>query len=479
MKEKLIPVWWLAQRELRDQMRDWRILFPLLAIIFMIPLLMNFTAETSVELAHKYDVELPLERLVPLAILLIGFFPVTVALVVALESFVGEKERGSIEALLSTPFLDWQIYIGKFFVGVVFPLLASYASIIFYIFMSQRQGLTLPSLGFLVPLLVLAAMHALLMVSSAIAISAQSSSVQAANLLVSFIVLPVAFLIQGESILAFGENEYLLWLVVFAILILIILLIRVGLAHFQREYLLGREVDSINLKWIGRTLRDSFIGDVKTPLEWYKVQVGASLQKIKTPLLLLSISAVFISIASYQVTSSLLPAELTDREVLSESEMKETINDVQSVLGLPTDEIEITFGFIFLHNIRAVFFMFFLGLLSLGILGELAFVVNIGIIGAVFAVLDGIGMPVTTLFLAGVLPHGIFEIPAIIFVAAAILYFGAVMVTPNPERTMGTVFVHAISDGLKIGVGIVFPLLFIAALIEAYITPQILAHFIQ
>ena len=112
----------------------------------------------------------------------------------------------------------------------------------------------------------------------------------------------------------------------FAVLIIAILLIRVGLAHFQREYLLGREIDSINLKWLGRTFRDSFIGEAKTPFEWYKVQVGASLQKIKTPLLLLSISAVFISIASYQVTSALLPAEIVEKIELSDGEIKDNVD---------------------------------------------------------------------------------------------------------------------------------------------------------
>jgi len=479
LKEKLTPVWWIAQRELIDQFRDWRILFPLAVLTFLFPPLMNLVAGSAVEFAAKYGGELILDRLVPFSILIIGFFPVTAALVVALEAFVGEKERGTIEALLGAPFLDWQLYLGKFFVGVVFPLLASYTSIAIYIFMVKKQDLSLPSPNLMAQLLILAAVHALLMVAGAIAISTQSTSVRAANLLASFIILPVAFLLQAESFFVFWGNDYLLWLVAFAVLIIAILLIRVGLAHFQREYLLGREIDSINLKWLGRTFRDSFIGEAKTPFEWYKVQVGASLQKIKTPLLLLSISAVFISIASYQVTSALLPAEIVEKIELSDGEKEQFLDKLQSAIGLPSDETEISFGFIFFHNIRAVLVMFLLGLLSLGILGELAFVVNIGIIGSVFAVLDGVGMSASTLFIAGVLPHGIFEIPAIIFASAAILYFGAIMVTPNPERTMGVVFVHAISDWLKISVGIILPLLLVAALIETYITPQILAYFVQ
>ena len=477
MREKLTPVWWLVQRELKDQFRDWRILLPLASLTFFFPLLMNIVAERAVEFAAKYGGELILDRLVPFSILIIGFFPVTIALVVALESFVGEKERGTIEALLGTPFLDWQLYLGKFFVGVIFPLLASYASIALYIFIVQKQDLALPSPNLLAQLLVLAAVHALLMVAGAITVSVQSTSVRAANLLASFIILPVTLLIQLESSLIFWGNDYILWLVVLTILIVTTLLVRVGMAHFQREYLLGREIDSINLKWVGRMLRDAVIGDAKTPIEWYRLQVGASWRKIKMSTLLLVILTVFGSLAAYQFTSSLIPAEFIEKIKLSDEEAEQSLEKIQSAIGLPPDETEITFGFIFSHNIRAVLAMFFFGLFTLGILGELAFVINIGIIGAVFAVLDGAGLPVTTLFIAGVLPHGIFEIPAIILVGASILYFGAIMVTPNPEKTIGVVFIHAISDWFKIGVGIVFPLLFIAALIEAYITPQILAYF--
>ncbi|MBT7073706.1 MAG: ABC transporter permease subunit, partial [Anaerolineae bacterium] len=462
-----------------DQFRDWRILFPLLILTFIFPPLMNVVAGRAVSFAHQYGGELILDRLVPFSILIIGFFPVTVSLVVALESFVGEKERGTIEALLGTPFLDWQLYLGKFLVGVIFPLLASYSSIAFYLFMVKKQDLALPPTNLMIELLVLAAAHAFLMVSGAIAISTQSTSVRAANLLASFIVMPVAILIQGESVLVFWGNDHLLWLAIFAIMVMAVLLIRVGIAHFQREYLLGREIDTISLKWIWHTFRTSFLGEVQTPLEWYQAQVRGSLRKMKMPLILLSALAILGSIGAYHITSALMPAEIIERAAFSEGEIKNALNEFQAAAGLPSDEIEITFGFIFTHNVQALLVMFLLGLLSFGILGELAFVINIGVFGALFAVLEAFGLPATTLFLAGVLPHGIFEIPAIVFGSAGVLYFGAVMVTPNPSRTMGEVFIHAISDWLKIGVGIVLPLLFISALIEVYITPKILLYFTQ
>ena len=100
MFNKLRPVWLVAQRELRDKFRDWRVLAPMSILTLGFPFLMNEFAKQTVDFLNQYNANLILDRLVPFSIMIIGFFPITVALVVALESFVGEKERGTI---LATP----------------------------------------------------------------------------------------------------------------------------------------------------------------------------------------------------------------------------------------------------------------------------------------------------------------------------------------------------------------------------------------
>ena len=69
-------------------------------------------------------------------------------------------------------------------------------------------------------LLTLTTAHAVLMVSAAIVISVQSTSVRAANLLASFVVIPVAILMQGESVLLFWGTDQVLWLAVAAVIIM-------------------------------------------------------------------------------------------------------------------------------------------------------------------------------------------------------------------------------------------------------------------
>ncbi|MDO9348276.1 MAG: ABC transporter permease subunit, partial [Anaerolineales bacterium] len=197
--EQLSLVWLIARRELRDQFRDWRIIFPMIVLTIFFPFLMNFTAREVLDFVSQYGANLIGERLVPFLLMVVGFFPITVSLVIALEAFVGEKERGTIEPLLSSPLKDWQLYLGKLIAATSVPLLAAYLGISVYLIGLRVQHIPFPDLGLLVQTITLTSVQAVLMVSGAIVISTQATSVRAANLMSSFVVIPMALLIQGES----------------------------------------------------------------------------------------------------------------------------------------------------------------------------------------------------------------------------------------------------------------------------------------
>jgi stage II sporulation protein M len=114
------------------------------------------------------------------------------------------------------------------------------------------------------------------------------------------------------------------------------------------------------------------------------------------------------------------------------------------------------------------------GLLSFSVLGILLYLVNISLIGGLFGAVELLGISPWPLFLAGVLPHGVFEIPALMIGSAAVLYIGVGLVTPQTGKSLGEVVIELLADWTKIFIGIVVPLLAVAALIEAYITPAIL-----
>ena len=476
MFNKFRLVWLVAGRELKDQFRDWRVLTPMIILVLCFPVLMNEFAKQTVDFLNQYDANLILDRLVPFSIMIIGFFPITISLVVALESFVGEKERGTIEPILSAPLDNWQLYFGKLLVGVATPLVASYLSIFLYLLMILQQGLSMPSVSVMVQLFFLTTAHATLMVSAAIVISVQSTTVKAANLLASFIVIPVAILMQGEAVMLFWGNEQVLWLAVAGVMIISLLLIRVGIAHFQREYLLGREIDTINMRWVWSTFWKNFLGGASSFFDWSRRVLGTAVRRI-APAFLATLLIAAVSIwMGYDWVMDNVPEVLSkvppDR-LQSLAARASEVPDLSSLQG------SLSAPFLFLNNTRAVTVIFFAGLFSFSVLGVILYMVNIGLIGGVFALLQLLGVQPWPIFLAGVVPHGVFEIPALMFGSAVVLYMGVSIVTPQTGKSMGEVIIELFADWAKIFFGLVVPLLAAAAVIEAYVTPSLLIGVIQ
>jgi len=473
VKKNFTQIWLVASRELRDQMRDWRIIFPMIALTVFFPFLMIFTARFAMDFVNKYGAGLVGERMVPFLLMVVGFFPVTVALVVALEAFVGEKERGTIEPLLSSPLADWHLYLGKLFAGTVFPIIAAYLGISVYLFGLWRSNVPLPDGSMLVQTIVLTTAQGVLMVSGAILISAQSTTVRGANLLASFIIIPIAILIQGESILMFWGTNEVLWLAVIAVSIISALLIRLGLAHFRREGLIGREIDMLNLRYMGVIFKNRFIGEARRPWDWYKA-TSRTLYGMRYSVLIVIIIGVVTAFGAYYFAISKLPALLGS---LNTGDSRAIIDLATERLNLKTPEI--SFRYIFLNNIRALVVMLIFGVLTFSVGGMLAFLVNIGLVGAVLGFAGELGFSPGMMFAVGVLPHGIFEITAIVIACAAILHLGVVLVTPDPNRTISQVLVESIADWFRVMAAFGLPLLVVAALIESKITPQLINAFLK
>lgn len=465
------PAWLIARRELRDQMRDWRILTPLILLTVGFPFLMNSFAYSAVELTNQYGGDLIVDRLVPFSILIIGFFPITISLLGALESFVGEKERGTIEPLLGSPLADWQLYLGKLFAGIAGPLASSFTSIAIYLAIVSRQQLNMPGPEIFAQLFLLTIAHALLMVSAAIVISIQSTSVRAANLLASFIIVPVTMLMMGETALFIRLNNRVLWMAVLAVIIMAGLLVRLGLAHFQREYLLGREIDMLNIRWVWLTFWSYFKGGADSVWTWYRDSVRAALWKIRKPAALLAFFMAAGIAVAYFWTLKNLPNYLASSDPQEIAEFQDRIFNAGGI-----NDDNLSAPYLFFHNVQATLAIGFFGLFSFGVLAVILYLINTSVIGGLFGFFKLQGYEILPLFINGILPHGIFEIPALLLSCAAVLHAGLILVTPQEQRTIGDVLLEALADWARIYIGAVTPLLAIAAVIESYITPWLLAN---
>jgi uncharacterized membrane protein SpoIIM required for sporulation/ABC-type transport system involved in multi-copper enzyme maturation permease subunit len=456
----------ITRREVRDQFRDWRIIFPVLVLTLVFPSLMNFTARQAMNFVQKYDAPIVAERLIPFLLMVVGFFPISVSLVIALESFVGEKERHSIEPLLCSPLTDLQLYLGKLLAAMVPPLLASYLGILVYLIGVYFQLGWTPPLMLLVQILLLTTVQAVLMVSGAVVVSSQTTSVRAANLLASFIIIPMAFLIQGESIVMFWARYSILWWAILGQLLITSLLIRTGIAYFNREEMLGRELDTIKLGWAWNEIRRGFTGGAHSILEWYRREIPAALWSIRIPVLVSALSLVIGILAGVSLAEQFrLPPNLISFDRINKGFIE----------GLQVAHFYSTSGtaIVWFQNIRAVLIASVLGVFSFGVLAVLILMLPLAIIGYVAANIYLSGSSVFTFLAALVLPHGLFEIPAMILAGAAILNLGATLTAPAQGKTIGEAWLQALAKWAKVMLGVVIPLFLIAAIVEVFITPQV------
>jgi uncharacterized membrane protein SpoIIM required for sporulation/ABC-type transport system involved in multi-copper enzyme maturation permease subunit len=467
LRRQMNPALIITQREVRDQFRDWRIIFPVIVLTIFFPALMNFTAGQLVGFVERYGAPIIGDRLIPFLLMVVGFFPISVSLVIALESFVGEKERGSIEPLLSSPLRDWQLYLGKLLAAMAPPLTASYLGIGVYLAGVYFKVGWRPEPILLIQILLLTTVQALVMVSGAVVVSSQTTSVRAANLLASFIIIPMALLIQGESVVMFWGRYNILWWAIAGLVVIAGLLIRSGVAHFSREELLGRELDTLNLKWGWKIFARSFTGEASSPGEWYRHTLGLVSGKMRTPVLIMvGALAAGLLIGAGQARVFVLPPKLLSWDNLNEG-FVEGLKSLRfySVAGI---------GTVWLHNVRSIVLASLLGLFSFGVLGIIVLMAPIMLIGYFMASVATAGLSPLTFFSAFVLPHGVLEIPAMVLAGAAILRLGATLAAPAHNQTVGEAMLTSLGDWARVVVGLVLPLLAGAAVLEVLVTPQVL-----
>src|SRR5262249_44378151 len=136
----------------------------------------------------------------------------------------------------------------------------------------------------------------------AVVISSQTTSVRAANLLASFIIIPMAMLVQGESLIMFWGQYSVLWWVIAGLTLVTLVLVRMGVRLFNREELLGRDIDEINLKAGWRTFTSAFrgAGHGRGLLAWYGGEVAPTVRRLAWPVGLMVVALVLATLLGYR-----------------------------------------------------------------------------------------------------------------------------------------------------------------------------------
>jgi uncharacterized membrane protein SpoIIM required for sporulation/ABC-type transport system involved in multi-copper enzyme maturation permease subunit len=466
----------ITRREVRDSLRDWRILLPIGILTLIFPWLMNYTAGIAIDFVRRYNAPEIGTRLVPFLMLIVGFFPTSFSLVIALETFVGEKERNSLEPLLSMPISDGELYLGKMMGALLLPLIASTSGIAIYV-----GGLYF-SLGYrpdpmlLLQVWVLTAVEALVMVSAAVVISSQTTSVRAANLLASFVIIPMALLVQAEAVIFFSSGREVLWVIIAGLLVVDVILVRMGVRIFNREEILGRELDRINLRRTWRSFKAFFLnGPVGS--DWEKEPFA--LQRVYGRDLpeLLRRSRLAIGLTLLAVVGSLLVGwhyadvyRLPPLSVNLKNLQLEQFSQSTSLGFMPAIRTDT----IFVHNVRSLLTATVLAIFSFGSLAVILLALPMAIVGWLVAQSPALGFNPVLFTVGFFLPHGILEIPAAVLSTAFSLRIGATLMSPPHKLDVGSGLLMSIADFVKVFVLVVIPLLLVAAFIEASLTPRLI-----
>lgn len=127
------------------------------------------------------------------------------------------------------------------------------------------------------------------------------------------------------------------------------------------------------------------------------------------------------------------------------------------------------------NNVRATLFTVAYGFIPFIFLPALSLGTNALLLGAFAAYYVNQGKPLL-LYLAGIVPHGIFELPAIVLAIAMGIYLCRLInyyIKQNPKNVM----LPLMKDLLRVFVLRLIPLLVLASVIEAYVTPLVMGLF--
>jgi len=350
--------------------------------------------------------------------------------------------------------------------SVVPPLAAAYMGILVYLLGLFLRLDWRPEPVLLIQILTLTTVQAVVMVSGAVVISSQTTSVRAANLLASFIIVPVAELIIGESVIMFWGRYHILWWIVLALLLIAIVLTRMGLRLFNREELLGRELDVLDLRNLMTRFGEDFRAGASTFGQWYRELLRNSLVRLRIPILITAVVLASGYFIGYRYSAQFqLPPELLQFNSFN----ADWAEFIQS-FGMMSAEGWMRILYI---NIRALLVASLLGIFTFGVLSQILLMVSIGLVGYFAGNLALAGISVQRYLVALVLPHAILEIPAAILAGAAILQLGMAVISLPRGTSLSEGWIRALAEWARVGVGIVLPMLIIAAALEVFVTPRV------
>jgi ABC-type Na+ efflux pump permease subunit len=266
-------VWLVFRKDWLEIKRNWQVLLPIIIVplIFSVAFPLILTAISNVPTQNTgsddfaslitnlpMDIQTQLAGFTPtqtmIYIMVLYFFapffliiPVMASSVMSSDSFAGERERKTIEALLATPLSDGELLLGKILVSFIPAMIitivsfALYATIVDIITFGMFNGmLLLPNINFLIMIFGVAPTIALCSIGLTVAISAKVKGFKEAQQISVVLLLPVLGLVfaQISGLLVLGPVVLAALIGLFAVVDVAVFYM--GVKIFQREEILSK-----------------------------------------------------------------------------------------------------------------------------------------------------------------------------------------------------------------------------------------------
>jgi ABC-2 type transport system permease protein len=256
------------RKDWREIKRNWQVLLPIIILPLIFAVVLPLVFSTPSGDSGSTDLG-PLIKMLPQAaqqqisglnpdhvifyVMVLYFFapffliiPIMVSSVIASDSFAGEKERKTIEALLATPLSDSELLFGKILVSFIPSMLvtwvsfAAYSAIVDFVSLSLFGMAILPTSTWLVLVFLLAPAVALAGIGISVIISARVRGFREAQQISGILVVPIIALLfaQISGVVVLGP---IITVGMAGIVgLLDIILIYIGVKKFRREEILSR-----------------------------------------------------------------------------------------------------------------------------------------------------------------------------------------------------------------------------------------------
>jgi ABC-2 type transport system permease protein len=269
--EKAMLVFKKDWREIR---RNWQVILPIVVVPLMIsvflPLILTVIPslaatqggslsgfETLIENLPRHVQEQlagMTEQQVMIYIMAIYFFapffliiPLMASSVISSDSFAGEKERKTIEALLATPITDGELFLGKMLVSFIPSMIVTIISFAVYttVFDVMAYGifngmLLLPNIDWILLIFGLAPTVALASIGLTVMVSAKVKGFREAQQISVVLLIPVLALIFGQATGAIIFGPMVILALVGLFVLIDFAVFRVGVKLFRREEILSK-----------------------------------------------------------------------------------------------------------------------------------------------------------------------------------------------------------------------------------------------